>query len=335
MTGTRSLVGSSVASGRSGRAGACSARVGPRPQGEHPDAIAAVAAGAAAGRAVEVVGIVGAAGDGVVGLDPAAVGRAIVLPRRIVLGSRIRATMVASRAGTMLARSGAPIVIATARCLEVVLDRGRDAVEWVGWPRGARRPSRARASARSSSTWTTAFTRGFDLVDAAQVRLHDLEGGRLAVADGVGQLGAPASAGTVPRDALRPRAARVRRAAPGHGPRAGPRTPPGVGKSSTPRPADSDDIIESFPVFLVSDLLAARLSQLPGVTFREAMVRPGDTFLELFAGALHKAYARLHVGAGPDFCLDDALQLNVSDQAIEILRQFNLRRCDIQRSRSG
>jgi hypothetical protein len=108
--------------------------------------------------------------------------------------------------------------------------------------------------------------------------------------------------------------------------------PPGIGEVEYVLDLpDSDDIIESFPVFLVSDPLAARLSQLPGVTFGEATVRPGDNYLELFGDAPHKAYARLHVGAGPDFWLDDALLLNVSDRAMEILREFNLRRCDISK----
>ena len=60
-------------------------------------------------------------------------------------------------------------------------------------------------------------------------------------------------------------------------------------------------------------------------------MRPGDNDLELFGDAPHKAYARLHVGAGPDFWLDDALLLNVSDRAMAILREFNLRRCDISK----
>jgi hypothetical protein len=78
--------------------------------------------------------------------------------------------------------------------------------------------------------------------------------------------------------------------------------------------ADADDLIESFPAYLVSESLAARLAAIDGLRFERATVAPGDHYAELSGDAPHKAYVRLLVTHGPDAWLDDELRLCVSDR---------------------
>jgi hypothetical protein len=92
---------------------------------------------------------------------------------------------------------------------------------------------------------------------------------------------------------------------------------------------DTDDLIESFPVFLVSEPLAARLSEHPGLGFEPAIVLRSDGYAELHGDAPHKPYVRLLIGDGPDAWIDDELRLCVSDRLMTLLREFDLRRCDV------
>ena len=94
-------------------------------------------------------------------------------------------------------------------------------------------------------------------------------------------------------------------------------------------PPDTDDLIESFPVFLVTEPLAARLSEHPELSFEPATARPGDNSLELFGDAPHKPYVRLHRRPRPGPWIDDALLLCVSERLMAVLREFDLRRCDV------
>ena len=54
-----------------------------------------------------------------------------------------------------------------------------------------------------------------------------------------------------------------------------------------------------------------------------------DNYLELYGDAAHKPYVRLLVGGGPDAWLGDDLLLRVSDRLMDLLREFDLRRCDV------
>ena len=89
--------------------------------------------------------------------------------------------------------------------------------------------------------------------------------------------------------------------------------PPGALEAS-----GADDLIGSFPVFLVSAALAARLAD-------------GD-----YSGvSLHPAtegYRRLVPDAGataPDVWIDDDHHLCVSDRLMAVLRGFELGRCEV------
>ena len=92
---------------------------------------------------------------------------------------------------------------------------------------------------------------------------------------------------------------------------------------------DTDDLIESFPVYLVSDRLTARLLDFPGLGFEAVVVRPGDNYLELFGDAPHKPYVRLLLDGSPDAWLGEDLVLCVSDRLMEVLRESDLRRGDV------
>ena len=207
---------------------------------------------------------------------------------------------------------------------------------WSG-PAGSRRASasRARASARSPSTWTTALTRGFDLLDPAQVRLDDLGGGGLAVADRRRPAGGPArpdSPSAMPY-ALEPHVAGE--LSPPRSP-TGPRTAPrDRGSRVRPRPARHRRHHRVLPGLPRQRPPRGAAEPASGVR-----VRGGDGASRRQLPRAVRRRAAQGVRQAPrgaaELWLDDALLLNVSDRAMEILREFNLRRCDISKlSRSG
>ena len=95
-----------------------------------------------------------------------------------------------------------------------------------------------------------------------------------------------------------------------------------------------DDIIESFPVWLVSDELGARLGQegLTGFELRDAKVTTSETYADLSGDGPHKAYRWLVVdgAADADFRVGDDLLLTVSDRAMRVLETADLSGCDIE-----
>jgi|SRR5215217_978883 len=97
-----------------------------------------------------------------------------------------------------------------------------------------------------------------------------------------------------------------------------------------------DELLESFPCYLVSDALAARLSQAGLGVFE---LRPVQLTLtpeaeELFAGKQFPDFLWLHVTgkAGQDDLGVTALgQLVVVTHALEIFQQGTLNNCDIEK----
>src|SRR3954466_10036505 len=59
----------------------------------------------------------------------------------------------------------------------------------------------------------------------------------------------------------------------------------------------SEDLMESFPAYIVSEALAERLvaAGLRGVTLAEADVLPGENYVELYGDVPHKRYRWLQV----------------------------------------
>jgi hypothetical protein len=92
-----------------------------------------------------------------------------------------------------------------------------------------------------------------------------------------------------------------------------------------------DDLIESFPVFLVSDRLASHLlsSDLSGFTLEVARVRPSHEYLAVYGEAAHPSFMRLRVvgDEGADMWLDSNQSLCVSDGFMAAIRGFDLSRC--------
>ena len=94
----------------------------------------------------------------------------------------------------------------------------------------------------------------------------------------------------------------------------------------------ADDLIESFPVFLVTQVLATALTGVAGVSFGRAELRPGDRYLETYGDVPHPAYVRLLIAGGPDIWIGDDLLLHVSDRLMALLSEFNLTYCDVTRA---
>jgi hypothetical protein len=97
---------------------------------------------------------------------------------------------------------------------------------------------------------------------------------------------------------------------------------------------DADDLIESFPVVLVSERLAERLvaDGLQGIAIADAEVVPSAEYRAMFGKAPHKAYRWLRVdpaGIDADAWLDDANILCVSDRMMATLHGHDLSRCTI------
>jgi hypothetical protein len=94
-----------------------------------------------------------------------------------------------------------------------------------------------------------------------------------------------------------------------------------------------DDLIESFPVFLVSDWLAERLvsARLEGFVLDDARVVPSREYKEVYGSAPHKSYRwlRLVPSVTADSWLDQDYQLCVSDRMMDVLREGVLDGSDV------
>jgi hypothetical protein len=97
---------------------------------------------------------------------------------------------------------------------------------------------------------------------------------------------------------------------------------------------ETDDLIESFPVILVSESLAGRLTDahLEGFELAEADVVPSVEYREIYGEAPHKAYRWLRVVGDPtsDCWLADDHRLCVSDRMMRVLEEGDLSNCDIE-----
>jgi hypothetical protein len=98
---------------------------------------------------------------------------------------------------------------------------------------------------------------------------------------------------------------------------------------------DADDLVESFPVFLVSDAVATRLldASLTGFDLAEARVVPSPEYRAAYGDVPHKAYRWLRPGRDPadDVWLSDDHRLCVSDRMMQLLEQGDLGNCEAAR----
>lgn len=98
---------------------------------------------------------------------------------------------------------------------------------------------------------------------------------------------------------------------------------------------NADELIQSFPVFLVSAGLGTRLQQagLSGFNLADVSVRPSDNYVALFGDAQHPQYLWMQVNglpAGADCWLDTSFQLCVSDRMMSIIETAVLSDCLVE-----
>jgi hypothetical protein len=95
----------------------------------------------------------------------------------------------------------------------------------------------------------------------------------------------------------------------------------------------SDDLIESFPVFLVSEALGSALMEaaLEGIGFDEAETVPSDEYVATYGSVPHKRYRWLKVEPSQvgDCWLDENYRLVVSDRMYAVIEQHEVGGCDV------
>ena len=95
-----------------------------------------------------------------------------------------------------------------------------------------------------------------------------------------------------------------------------------------------DDLVETTPCFLVTDLLAAALrnSDLSGWVLDDLKVTTSEVFEELYPGKDLPEFRWLKVvgATSDDFCLDRRHRLEVSDRALQLLKEFSIGNADIK-----
>lgn len=99
---------------------------------------------------------------------------------------------------------------------------------------------------------------------------------------------------------------------------------------------ESDELITSFPVFLVSEQLGSRIKKadLDGFKLAKASIGTSDNYRELYGKARHRDYRWLHVtgtAGRSDFWLDESFNLCVSDRAMAILEAGVLSECQVEK----
>lgn len=99
-----------------------------------------------------------------------------------------------------------------------------------------------------------------------------------------------------------------------------------------------DDIVQSFPCYLVSERLKTKLKLIKpsGLSFASAEVTPSDNFDELKHGReLPKLYWMKVSGApgSDDFGLTSDARLVVSEGVLEEMKQLQFNHCDVKQFR--
>lgn len=90
-----------------------------------------------------------------------------------------------------------------------------------------------------------------------------------------------------------------------------------------------DDILESFPCFIMSERLKHEIEKqsLRGIKFQNVTISKSETFEELYPSKeLPKFYWAIIDGkfGADDFVIGNDFRLIISDKAFELLKQFNI-----------
>lgn len=96
-----------------------------------------------------------------------------------------------------------------------------------------------------------------------------------------------------------------------------------------------DDLVESFPVFLISSVLGQDASGagLTGFVLADAEVTVSEEAQELLEGETIPEFRWLKITGQPgvdDFGQTEQARLVVSERALEVLRQGSLENCDVE-----
>lgn len=99
-----------------------------------------------------------------------------------------------------------------------------------------------------------------------------------------------------------------------------------------------DDILESFPCFIITEFLGAKLSdsKLSGITFAPVLVTQSEEFKELNPDVSIPKFFWLKVvgiACTDDFGLSEDHRLVISQAALDILRTAQLDNADIEKYR--
>lgn len=97
-----------------------------------------------------------------------------------------------------------------------------------------------------------------------------------------------------------------------------------------------EDLIQSFPVYLVSEELAAALAtaNLAGFQLDDAHVRPSDQYEVFGGGPPPKRYRwlRLDPSPAPDCWLDEHYRLCVSERMYAVVWSHRIDRCNVTKT---
>ncbi len=96
-----------------------------------------------------------------------------------------------------------------------------------------------------------------------------------------------------------------------------------------------DDLLKAFPCFLVTPALAKALEEagLVGFSLDDVEVSVSLEFLDMYPGRVLPEFRWLKITGEDreaDFCLTPDHRLEVSSQALEVLRRFNITHAEIQ-----
>ncbi len=96
-----------------------------------------------------------------------------------------------------------------------------------------------------------------------------------------------------------------------------------------------DDLLTSFPCFIVSDRLAREIasSNLNGYELAQVDITKSDEFEELYPNAKLPKFKWFQITGSVnknDFAINEKLRLVVSNSAFEVLNRFNIKHCEVE-----
>ena len=97
-----------------------------------------------------------------------------------------------------------------------------------------------------------------------------------------------------------------------------------------------DDLLTSFPCFIVSERLAKEIesSNLTGYEMAPVEITKSDEFTEFFPNTELPNFKWLKIKGTinkNDFAINDKLRLVVTDAAYKLLNKFNLNECEVEK----